>query len=32
MLAALKHHFVLKDDVLKRMLPVVSNKAQGPQQ
>lgn len=30
MLAALKHHFVLKDDVLKRMLPVASNKAQGP--
>ena len=29
MLAALKHHFVLKDDVLKRMLPVASNKVRG---
>ena len=29
MLAALKHHFVLKDDVLRRMLPLTSNKTQG---
>jgi cytochrome b561 len=29
LLAALKHHFVLKDDVLKRMLPFSSNKTQG---
>ncbi|HUL18609.1 MAG TPA: cytochrome b [Steroidobacteraceae bacterium] len=27
LLAALKHHFVLKDDVLRRMLPFSSNKA-----
>ena len=30
MLAALKHHFVLKYDVLRRMLPLTSNKTQGP--
>jgi len=30
MLAALKHHFVLKDDVLRRMLPMTSQKTQGP--
>jgi cytochrome b561 len=29
MLAALKHHFVLKDDVLRRMLPLTSNKTEG---
>ena len=29
MLAALKHHFVLKDDVLRRMLPLTSHKTQG---
>ena len=29
MLAALKHHFVLKDDVLRRMLPLTSQKTQG---
>jgi cytochrome b561 len=29
LLAALKHHFVLKDDVLKRMLPFTSPKTQG---
>jgi cytochrome b561 len=29
MLAALKHHFVHKDDVLRRMLPLTSRKAQG---
>jgi cytochrome b561 len=29
MLAALKHHFVLKDDVLRRMLPLTSHKPQG---
>jgi cytochrome b561 len=29
LLAALKHHFVLKDDVLKRMLPFSSTKTQG---
>jgi len=28
LLAALKHHFVLKDDVLRRMLPFTSAKAQ----
>ena len=27
--AALKHHFVLKDDVLRRMLPLSSHKTQG---
>jgi len=29
LLAALKHHFVLKDDVLRRMLPFTSRKTQG---
>jgi cytochrome b561 len=29
MLAALKHHFVLKDDVLRRMLPMSSQKTEG---
>jgi len=29
MLAALKHHFVLKDDVLRRMLPMSSRKTEG---
>jgi cytochrome b561 len=29
LLAALKHHFMLKDDVLRRMLPFSSNKTQG---
>ena len=29
LLAALKHHFVLRDDVLKRMLPFTATKAQG---
>jgi len=27
--AALKHHFMLKDDVLRRMLPFTTNKTQG---
>ena len=30
LLAALKHHFVLKDDVLRRMLPFTSRKTQEP--
>jgi len=29
LVAALKHHFMLKDDVLKRMLPFTANKTQG---
>jgi cytochrome b561 len=29
LLAALKHHFVLKDDVLRRMLPFTTNKSEG---
>ena len=29
MVAALKHHFVLKDDVLRRMLPMGSHKTEG---
>ncbi len=29
LLAALKHHFVLKDDVLRRMLPFTTGKTQG---
>jgi cytochrome b561 len=27
--AALKHHFMLKDNVLRRMLPFTANKTQG---
>lgn len=29
LLAALKHHFMLKDDVLRRMLPFTKNRTQG---
>jgi cytochrome b561 len=29
LLAALKHHFVLKDDVFRRMLPFTSHKTEG---